>query len=351
MGERLKTARIAWPDAARGIAIILVVLHHAIQYAFEAHLVAVPWLEATNFLKTMRMPLFFMTAGLFAGKWMLKPWRDLLKSKVMLLVWVYSLWVVIRWAWFNLIPGDDIESGPLALVVHLVLPNGGWFLAALAIFFVIARATVSVNRYLQLGVAAALSIVWFSGIAGQMNIAVEGVFLYYVFFLFGCYWRDLVTVLAAKTNLAVRVAVILVWPALYAILKLLDLENAPVINFTLRIVGLAAGISLAVILSRVQPLRFLGQKTLPIYVAHSMFLFATIQLLELIGVEGWPAEQWWLPLPVAALALTAALGLGLVAPKIHAAWLFEKPRWLDRAYDRAWPSQRVETATRRRSMS
>lgn len=86
--------RVQWVDAARGIAIILVVLHHSIQGALDADIASDNWSVVTEFVRTMRMPLFFACAGIFAGKWIrTKTWGEMLRSKVLLLMWVYLLWL------------------------------------------------------------------------------------------------------------------------------------------------------------------------------------------------------------------------------------------------------------------
>ena len=160
--------RIHWADAARGMAIVLVALHHAVIYAGTFNLGNDVWIGVTEVLRTMRMPLFFMAAGLFAVKWVSADWRALFRSKLMLLGWVFALWVVIRWLWMNSIPGADSETGVRQLVLHMVWPLGGWFLFTLAALFVLARATLKIAPAAQLIAAGLLSAAWFSIDGGNL---------------------------------------------------------------------------------------------------------------------------------------------------------------------------------------
>jgi uncharacterized membrane protein YcfT len=334
--------RIAWPDAARGLAITLVVLHHAIQFTGDAGLAVPAWDGLTEFLRTMRMPLFFMAAGLFAGKWTRAPWRDLFRSKILLFAWVFAIWEVIRWGAFNLIPRESEESGILNLVLHFFIwPVGGWFVLVLGIFFLVARLTVRVDRRIQLAVAAAISIVWFSGFTTG-NRAWDGMLLFYVFFVFGCYWRDWVTIRAERLTWWAGAAIVGAWVAAAGVLGLLNLGDAPVLGFALRVLGLAAGIALALALQRLVWLRTLGTKTLPIYMVHPILIFAAVSGVLALGGAQWAEVGWWLPPAIGGIALLASFGIAIAAPRVHAEWLFHTPGWLTRLYDRATRPRRPD---------
>jgi uncharacterized membrane protein YcfT len=328
------TQRIAWPDAARGLAIILVVLHHSIQYTFEAGMAAPEWVALTEFFRTLRMPLFFAAAGLFAGKWVRAPWRDMLRAKVLLFAWVFVLWVLLRWVVFNAIPRDNIETGWRNILLHIVWPTGGWFIFALAIFFVVAKATARLDARIQLAVAAAVSIVWFGGVIEIRSLAWDGVCLFYVFFLFGCYWRQWLLTTVDKLRWPIGVGAVSLWCGVYLALDALGLVDALGLSFILRVLGLAAGIVLAVLLSRVTWLRSLGQETLPIYMVHSLIIYAVASAVLALGGPAWAGVQVWLPPAMAVLALAASLAVGRLAPRTGAGWLFATPQWLVRTYDR-----------------
>jgi uncharacterized membrane protein YcfT len=320
------------------MAIVLVVLHHSIQYGLDAGMIDTHWGGVTEFLRTMRMPLFFMAAGLFAGKWVRTPWRELLRSKVLLLLWVYALWVVIRWLWYLAVPGVDVETGIKALIVHAALPLGGWFIFTLAIFFVIARATNRVPPRLQLAIAAAASLVWFAGWLHLGNHGYDGVGYFYVFFVLGCYWRDNIARAAIGLRLWSMGLIVLAWPLVYLGLDLLQLTHAPVLSLAIRMLGLAAGISLAVVMQRLKILRWLGQRTLLIYMSHTLFIFTIVWALEASGVEA-PAMEYWLPMALVVVALLLSLGLGILAQRVGLGALYDTPRWMLRLFDSVWDTR------------
>ncbi len=100
--QPVERVRLRWPDAARGLAILLVVVLHATRALGDLDLtgawgtVLAGWDRVNAALGTMRMPLFFAVAGLFAGKWVRGPWRALLASKVALFAWLLLLWPFVR---------------------------------------------------------------------------------------------------------------------------------------------------------------------------------------------------------------------------------------------------------------
>lgn len=326
----LQSERVAWPDAARGMAIILVVLHHAVLQTVEAGIAEPHWEWVTEALRTMRMPLFFMAAGLFAGKWVQRAsWRDMLQNKVLLFLWVFALWVPIRWAWLRIIPGYDQDEAISRLVSRFILPNGGWFLLALAVFFIIAKATARLDRRIQLGIAAAVSIVFFTDGFETGNVGWNGVLTFYVFFLIGCYWRDWMLLAAEALPALGRVGIVIAWPLAVGAAMWVGVDGWAGVSFVLRIIGLAAGVVLAVWLSPLGWLRHLGQSTLPIYMAHSLIIIGIVWAWEATGLPGVPVAT---PLTVAALALALSYGLGRVAPRIGLGWLFTTPKWLVRTF-------------------
>jgi uncharacterized membrane protein YcfT len=74
------TRRIGWVDAAKGLAILLVALYHAQQFLRFAGVGSPLWRAFDGLLQTLRMPLFFTTAGLFATRYLQGTWRVLLSS-------------------------------------------------------------------------------------------------------------------------------------------------------------------------------------------------------------------------------------------------------------------------------
>ncbi len=293
----------------------------------------------------MRMPLFFMAAGLFAGKWVMqKTWREMLGNKVLLLLWVFALWVPIRWAWLRIIPGYDDDEALSRLISRFILPNGGWFLLALAVFFIIAKATARVDPRIQLGAAAAVSIIFLSDGLSIGNVGWNGVLTFYVFFLLGCYGRDWMMQATQRTPLAVQVGLVAGWVGAVSLTMWAGIDGMPGISFALRVLGLAAGVSLALWFAPSRLVRHLGQSTLPIYMSHSLIILGIVWVASLVWTA--PPAPLVVPLVVVVLALGLSYLLGRVAPKIGLGWLFTTPKWLSRTYDRMTTRDRSGTRSR-----
>jgi hypothetical protein len=88
-------SRLAWVDTGRGVAISLVALYHAGNWLGGTDLDVGPWQDVSTVLSSLRMPLFFVLAGLFAPKWLEAGWRWLLRWKVLLFWWVFVVWETI----------------------------------------------------------------------------------------------------------------------------------------------------------------------------------------------------------------------------------------------------------------
>lgn len=329
MGEMKSVKdRVAWVDAARGIAIILVVLHHSIQGTLDADIASDHWSAVTEFVRTMRMPLFFACAGIFAGKWIhTKTWGEMLRAKVLLLMWVYLLWLVIRSVWDSLVLGEGAE--PWASFGWRMLGgNEGWFIYTLALMFIVAKAVRRVPFPVQLVVAGiAAAVVMRFDIPAR---AYEGLAAYLLYFLIGVYGRAFLMRAADRMTFLRAAAVVAVWIIAYGVLFYFDGVTWPVVDIALRLLGLAAGVAIATQVQGLRVLTHFGQSTLPIYITHQMWIGGLVLLaMMILPAAGW--VPFVIPLLVAVPAFAVAYGAGKLAPKIHAEWLFETPRWLERA--------------------
>ncbi len=150
-------SRTAWVDVAKGISIVLVVLHHVVLQAVGHAWAPDAAREVSATLGTLRMPLFFFASGIFATRALAGPWDRLLERRVAFFAWLYVLWLAIRYVWFGLL-AHGLELGawpsPLTAVSQLWLPASAmWFLHALALFAVIGRATRAVPAVVRIGAA------------------------------------------------------------------------------------------------------------------------------------------------------------------------------------------------------
>ncbi|WZH54481.1 MAG: acyltransferase [Nocardioides alkalitolerans] len=330
----LSDTRIAWVDVARGLAIALVVLHHAIQRCVAAG-AAGEWLWITNGLATMRMPLFFTAAGLFAVKWVLsdrRSWREMVNAKVLLFLWVYVLWVVLRYLWFVPLPSSDETPAPAVLLSRLWLPDGGWFIYVLALMFVLAKAaaTFRVPPAVQVGLAVVASAVSADDAVATGNPGWDGLLRYTVFFLAAIHGRDLYLRAAMRISRPIGCGVVLVWVVAYAGAERLGVEEEWGVGLALRVAGVCAGVALAVSLSFSARLANLGRSTLPIYMTHQLLI------IPIAGAAGRfyplssdPVLSVLSPVLLAAAVLAVTYWWGRRAGRFHLGWLYAQPRWFE----------------------
>lgn len=324
-------ARVAWVDAARGTAIALVVLHHASLRSAAAGS-AEWWVDLTTMLQTVRMPLFFTIAGLLAARWVSgrTPWGQLLRGKVLLFVWVYLVWLAVRYAWFLVMPGGRAMTPYDELVVRLWLPAGGWFVMALAVMFVLARLTTRLPRLPVLVVAATASIVFLADVVRLGNLMWDGVGAYLFFFLAGTALRHHVFAVAERVTRAGALLVVAGWATAYLGCAAAGVTETPGVGFALRVAGVAAGVSVGLLLQHRAAVRALGRSTLPIYLTHQLLVVTAVAwLASTWGMAEHPLLHVAAPVLLTIVVLPLSHGLGRAAPRVGLGWLFDLP-WRSR---------------------
>lgn len=123
-----QVSRVAWVDAAKGMSIVLVVALHVTMYLEATGQAPALLIGANTALASMRMPLFFLASGFFAAGPLAASWRTLLHKRVAFFLYLYTLWTLIRFAFFLAVPGVvDIydTTDPTFLALALVLPGPG----------------------------------------------------------------------------------------------------------------------------------------------------------------------------------------------------------------------------------
>lgn len=325
--------RINWVDAARGVAILLVLLYHSAQWAAAAGFESVTWIWAMDLLATLRLPLFFTLSGMLAVKWMTRPWRELLTSKVATLLWLYLLWQTISVVIYMVVPnvstpGKTNLAEIITAAATPLRPQGAlWFIWALAIFFIASRALWAiVPSWLIVTVAAFGSTFCFAGTISLGNVGWDGAAENYVFFAAGSAYAAGVRAAGTRMSYPIAGVFIVAW-ALFVLL--VPFWDYPFVNLISRALGLAAGIGAGVLLSRLAVLRRAGSNTLRLYLPHYIALTILAFFASVLPLPS--SAAGWLPavLFVACLAICMAIW----AASRHAQFLrsaFELPGWLHR---------------------
>ncbi|WP_253289887.1 pyridoxal-phosphate dependent enzyme [Verrucosispora sioxanthis] len=200
--------RLAWADVAKGGCILLVLLWHVIvkDYLQIDWRLDVPvpgaWGTLGELLLPMRMPLFFTISGLFAASAVQRPWRSVARPRVARFLYLYGAWLMIHTAVLALAPDfpTDRANDLGALVAQLtVTPSNLWYLYALALYFVLAKALRRVRPAVLLAAAGTLSAVASAGLVDTPGNR-AGLYQNLVFFLAGLHlrgyvlrWADAVT--------------------------------------------------------------------------------------------------------------------------------------------------------------
>jgi len=331
--------REGWPDVVKGLCIILVVLWHVV----VKHSSQLPWSDADGIpqlwtlvsaqLLPLRMPLFFLVSGMFAAGAVLASERTRLADRALRLGLLYALWVVIQ-TFALAVAGPDLDTAratdPIGLLLNLtVSPTNLWYLLALALYLVVGRVTRGVPTVVLLPVAFAVSAAAATGALpdwGNLWQVVQNVF----FFLAGLRLRAQVRRLAGHRpgwrtagvlGAAYAAGLVLVW--------LLGAQRWFGVWTLLSVLAVAAGVSVCALIDRWEavaaPLRWVGRRTLPIYVIHMIPLALLDRMLR--EVDGWvfsgPVLAVIEPPLVVSVVIAASLGVHALLLRVGARALFD----------------------------
>lgn len=303
--------RLSWIDAARGLAITLVVLFHASAFLQAAGLVGGTWFLIDAGLQGLRLPVFFFVSGLLAVGAMARGWRWLLRARVLPWLWLYLLWGMIYVVALSFIgdprdPQVGVDRIGASLLELLTDPrNGIWYLLALPLYFVVARALVRVPDAVVLVATAALSVV--AGVSELTgNWVYDRILFLFFFFLAGLRLRPWIERVVDRSRAWWVLVLAPAYLGLAAAAAALGIIDAPGIRLAVSVVGLALAVFSCAAIADAAPGRLLaaiGTRTLSVYVLNEPIIAIATVLLAPLGPH--PALEM---APLVLAATTIAVG-------------------------------------------
>jgi len=325
---------VRWVDAGRGIAMLMVVAGHTIDWT-RADEVDPVVKVSLSLIVSCSLPLFFFISGVLATGVPHTSWRTLMARKVAPLLWVFLLWQPVvftyKLAAEASLPGQapaDLSAALLRLLASPLRPTGElWFIWALAVFYVLTRALRGVPVRVQVAAAVALSAVWVTvapalvseDILAVIGVGWNGLVSYAAFFALGLALPN-ARARVASLSLTTAVVVAGLWITAVSVLSVVGLTATPILAFVVKLSGLAGGVCLARLAQSWGFLRRVGRATMPLYLMHTTVIVLVLVAATTTGIapvpwSGTGAILLW------AIAVSVGLVFGWMVDVADATWL------------------------------
>lgn len=299
--------RAVWPDIAKGIAILLVVINHAGEGIFNANIVErnQVWRVFHDFCYTFMVPVFFVLSGYFS-QLSSKLLKSRVKSLFSSLVYPYVLWSVLQTSLMVITKAGN--KVPVWSDFPSILLDGWmqfWFLHSLILIVsldILFRSLKIIPR-IRICIAALISAMVILKFEFPWKFQLMASHVIY-------FETGIIAALAAQPfkRMVNLKSVVIVSGIAVVSLFIAGAGHGS----SIRMVGAFAGITFCISSSMVlgksyfwqKTLGYLGQFSLQIYVLHIIFSAGGRVLLAKFGVE-----SFWIHLVAGAI-------LGVVAPLI-----------------------------------
>ncbi|MDO4761459.1 MAG: acyltransferase family protein [Corynebacterium sp.] len=303
--QTMTKQRMAWPDVARGISILGVMILHATMEIPGG--LDTPLARVNDFIASLRMPLFFMVSGFFAVKVFGFSFKDLLLRRLWFLAVPYVLWnpieVLVASVRNMVIGGASMPGAQFVFEAMYTAQNMYWFLYLLVLFTAILWLTKWLPQWVRVLIPVVV-IVLTPWIIQVPILVMPRILAYLPPFLLGAYLRDWIAQFAQQANRFPVVAVSLVLAAVSFWLHAQDFGYTykPVRDVVVSLIYLPCAIVCAVLLAKV-PLvgagvQKVGRNTLVVYLGHPLGLSVGLVLMHWAGLL-----QWDQPMVLVAMAL------------------------------------------------
>ena len=335
-----QTRRLDWVDMAKGMSIFLVVMMYCASSVGEdtGQTGFLHW--ALAFAMPFRMPEFFLISGLFLSQVIGRPWRAFADRRVVHYLYFYVLWAVIHIVFKVALLAGDPATALSYLAWAVVEPYGVlWFIYMLAVFG-------AVTKLLHFVRAPHWAVILIAAVLQMANIhtasyAIDQFAAYYVYFYAGYFLAPHLFRLAgwALNHVALAMAGLAIWATANAVLVFspgfrldpvhieMGYAGLPGVHLLLALAGTVALCVAAALLTRIPAmewLRWLGSKSLVVYVAFVLPMGIARTILLKLGIE----EPNLLGLLTMVVAITAPLILWWLTERFNfGRFLFERPAW------------------------
>ena len=321
--------QVAWVNAAKGITISLVVIHHTLEGLNNAGFLPDLISQIHSLFSPIMMPLFFIVAGLFAKPSLTLPWRDFFKKKIVYFIYLYFLWSIIIFSVrfsMNMVTHNQTHWYEIFLILFDPMPTV-WFIYALMIAFLLTKLVMSLNKILVISLASAALIAHFT-LPKIPHLVILNQFMYlWLYFLIGFYASEWIQ---NKVDQFTSWWFCWVSSLLFIALGWFSVSNDmvyhPVFYFLLSVSGITAIFCISRYIHRSSGLMrywsFLGESSLQIYLCHFIPIAATRIILTKLGVD-----VWWLLLIVChVVAICFCLFVRVISERgSKLEFLFNKP--------------------------
>ncbi len=379
-------ARMDWPDIAKGLSILGVVLLHVtlnVPGAKDSFLA-----EINHFLDPLRMSLFFLVSGFFSVKVLNQTFGQLFRGRLWFFLVPYVLWAPVDLLASRveglLYSGHRLPDFWYYINKLINSTNMYWFLYFLILFNLILWATRKLPGW---AICVVLLLPWLLMPAFGENEVLRKTIIYLPAFFIGAYFRPLITRFAeaASRPKAVIIAVAFYVSGMGVVayadfletrmpgptqlwmialkndtatllggeLSAFDLGHIP--GVLVRLCSLPAGIVLAVWLAKIKPvaavLKFCGQHTLSIYIGHALGLtifFGYIFEWTVMSIDNDSSNpmHWtttWMVIAF-ALAMVGSYIVHLISKVPFLGWSLTPPKLPERSREGAvLPTPRAQT--------
>jgi uncharacterized membrane protein YcfT len=322
--------RTDWVDAGKALCIILVVMMHS-TLGLQAAVGRTGFMDAiVAFFTPFRIPAFFVFSGLFLAKALQRDLMSFLRGRIAHLAYFYLLWVSIHVLTKNagaILDQPDIL--PRQLLWSVIEPFGTlWFIHLLAVFSLVTYFLRGANPLLLLAAAAMLEMLPIE----TGSTLIDEFAARYVYFVGGWALAPFIlrTARHAADHAIAAIGLILLFGLVNGAAVFAGVSGVPIIGLLLGSSGaiaLAAAAALVSLAPAIGPfLRFIGSRTLTIYVAFFIPMVAARLLMVKLGV----GDLGSIGIGLASIAVTSAAVAGpLLMERVlratPARLLFEKP--------------------------